>query len=97
MFRWIFGLRNPRQKFEDGSQIKPRNRDEYDYSELDGHLMTLYAPMMGVGPIDRELHQYIARWQAPHDAEPISENKRREIIGKLRRYFDERRITYRIE
>jgi hypothetical protein len=98
MFRWIFGLRSPRQKFEDGSQIRPRNRDEYDYSEPDGHLVTVEAAMTGVGPIDRVLRQqYVVRWKAPDDAEPISENKRREIIGKFRSYFDKRRITYRIE
>lgn len=96
MFRWLAMFKNPRREFEDGSQIKPIDRDAYEYSELNGHVMTIEATLMGIGPIDRELKlDDFVRWCAPNDAEVVSEDKQREIIGKFMRYFDERRVTYK--
>jgi hypothetical protein len=98
MLNWLGWLGYPKQTFADGSRIRPINRDEYEYVEPDGYATTIYAPGTGVGPVDRILvEESFARWHPPHDVEPISDGKRREIIQKFERYFSDRHISYRIE
>ncbi len=96
MFRWLWMFKNQRQNFDDGS-LRPHGRDFYEYIEPDGHVMTIEATLTGIGPIDRVLRTDFHRWKRPDDTEPVSEDKRREIIGKFKRYFDTRHITYEIE
>jgi hypothetical protein len=98
MFRWFGWLKNPKQNFADGSRIRAIDRDSYEYVEADGHAMTVEAPVTGVGPVDRILiEESFARWRSPHDVESISEERRREIIQKFKRYFDDRHISCRTE
>jgi len=98
MFRWMATfLRRPWQRFADGSQIRPLDRDSLEYLESDGHAMIIEAYITGRDSVDTVLiRESCGRWRPPHDLESVPENKQREVIEKVKRYFDDRKITYRI-
>ena len=100
-WKWLFHL--AKRKFKDGSQISPLDKEHYSYAEPDGHV--LEVPFMMTGDslseektgVDRETALECFRyWSPPYSKEPISQEKRREILKKFETYFSERGTTWRL-
>ena len=86
-----------RISFDDGSYIEYLNREAIRYSESTTHNMEIvwfFNPKRLRGRILSRSD--ICRWDAPHENEPISAVKRREIEQKILKYCEKRRISLAI-
>jgi hypothetical protein len=101
VMRWLAALlsfRGSTKRFRDGSLIRYVNRDNVQYLEMDGRIMDVEAYLTDEGPVDRVIvRKCLERWSPPHQTDVISAAKQDEILAKVRSYFDEVGITYRID
>ena len=76
---WMSIFKGVRQKYEDGSEIRPHNRDWWKYFEADGHSMNIEAYVTGKGfPGIALVKSSLRRWESPHQSEavPLSKQKK---------------------
>ena len=78
-------------KLDGSSKLIKTSRDEYKYIE-DNHEMLIYVEFMGCWIYENS----IDKWLPPHEAEFISEEKKKEILGKLCSFFERRKKTSRL-
>jgi len=87
-----------RVTFDDGSYIEPQHREAIRYAETNGHQMEIMWYFQEGRLRGRVLYAPdIESWDPPHEAEPLSAEKKAEIKRKLIAYSEERRIPLRIE
>jgi hypothetical protein len=78
-------------RLDDSSKLIKTSRDEYKYIEGD-HKMLIYVDFMG-----KEIHENsIDAWMPPYAAEKISDAKRKEILNKICKFFEDRHKSYKI-
>jgi len=75
--------------------IERLGRDEYKYIERD-HALTLQVEMLSGTPSRVIYSRTIKNWIPPYDGENITEEKRKEILGKICKYFEINNISYTI-
>jgi Immunity protein 74 len=71
-------------------------RDEYKYVEGD-HTLTLQVEMLSGTPRRVIYSRTIKNWLPPYENERISEQKRKEILERVCKYFDANGISYAVE
>jgi hypothetical protein len=71
-------------------------RDEYKYIEGD-HALTVQVEMLSGTPSRVIYERTIKKWLPPHEHEIIGEEKRKEILEKIRRYFEINGISYIVQ
>jgi hypothetical protein len=70
-------------------------RDEYKYIEGD-HALTLQIEMLSGTPKRVIYSRTIKKWMPPHDNEAISDEKRKQILERICKYFEINRISYTV-
>jgi len=77
----------------DGSLIKKATRESWRYSENDGHSVEVIIDYAGKGirPANIIYLPSVSTWGAPA-GEPISNEKRTEIIKKFENYFGSQNV-----
>lgn len=88
---WIESLfpsvRRRRLLRELGARFEPNGRDEYHFVEGDRRL-PIHAERLGGGAHDVEVHpDAVGHWLPPHDSEPLTEERKREIHALFLRYL----------
>jgi hypothetical protein len=78
------------------SSIERLGRDEYKYIEGD-HALTVQIEMLSGSPKRIIYPSTIKRWMAPYEGELITEAKRKEIVSKICKHFENNGITYTVE
>ena len=68
-------------------------RDEYKYIEGD-HALTLQIEMLSGTPRRAIYSRTIKKWQPPHDHETITDEKRKQILEKICKYFEINHLSY---
>ena len=71
-------------------------RDEYKYIEGD-HALTLQVEMLSGTPSRAIYSRTIKNWMSPYDKENITEEKRKEIVKKICKYFEINKISYTVK
>ena len=71
-------------------------RDEYKYIEGD-HALTLQVEMLSGTPSRVIYSRTIKNWMSPYDKEKITEEKRKEIVKKICKYFEINNTTYTVK
>lgn len=87
--RILWGRRSKR-RFKDGSRIRVLNREFYEYREADGRRMEVEV-CIGDGRIaDRVIYsEDVRHWMPPHETDLVLPEKQKEILDKLKRYFED--------
>jgi len=78
------------------SSLERLGRDEYKYIEGD-HALTLQIEMLSGTPKRVIYSRTIKNWRPPYDKENITEEKRKEIVKKICKYFEINKISYTVE
>lgn len=81
---------------DDVSSMERIGRDEYKYIEGD-HALTLQVEMLSGTPRRVIYSRTIKKWLPPHDNEAISDEKRKEILERICKYFEINRISYTVQ
>jgi hypothetical protein len=84
------------KQIDDASSMERLGRDEYKYIEGD-HALTVQIEMLSGTPSRVIYERTIKKWLPPHDHEIIDEEKRKEIVKKIRRYFEINGISYTVQ
>jgi len=71
-------------------------RDEYNYIE-GNHALTLQVEMLSGTPSRVIYSRTIKNWMPPYDKENITEEKRKEIVKKICKYFEINNISYTVK
>jgi hypothetical protein len=71
-------------------------RDEYKYVEGD-HALKLQVEMLSGDPRRVIYSRTIKNWLPPFENEGITEQKRREILERVCKYFDANGISYTVD
>jgi hypothetical protein len=71
-------------------------RDEYKYIEGD-HVLTLQIEMLSGTPRRVIYQRTIKKWLPPHENEAISDEKRKEILERVCKYFEINTISYIVQ
>jgi len=85
-------ITNPRVNYYESSEgftleIFPSRLAKFIYREGD-YEMVVYAEMLaGKNPFVIYIDDEIKQWKPPHDAEPITEVKRKQILENIRKVF----------
>ena len=91
---YLFSFRHI-SRIDDVSSMRSTGRDSYRYYEGD-HSMEIYAEL-SAGQPEREIaFGSIKCWEPPFENETISEGKKKDILSKVCKYFQNNRITYTI-
>lgn len=81
------------ESIDETSSIERLGRDEYKYIEGD-HALVLQVEML-VGTPKRVIYSStIKKWLGPHENEHISEDKKKEIVQKICKYFELNGISH---
>src|SRR5215510_5777749 len=81
----------------DGTASMQRlGRDEYKYVEGD-HTLKLQVEMLSGTPRRVIYSRTIKNWLPPYENERITEQKKREILERVCKYFDANGISYTVE
>ena len=75
------------------SSMERLGRDEYKYIEGD-HALTLQVEMLSGTPKRVIYSRTIKKWLPPHDNEFISDEKRKEILERICKYFEINHLSY---
>src|SRR6266496_2724573 len=78
------------------SSMERLGRDEYKYIEGD-RALTVQIEMLSGTPRRVIYSRTIKKWMPPYDNEPITEDKRKEIVAKICKYFEINNISYTVE
>jgi|SRR5215472_8863076 len=84
------------KQIDDVSSMERLGRDEYKYIEGD-HALTVQVEMLSGTPSRVIYERTIKKWLPPHEHEIIGEEKRKEILEKIRRYFEINGISYIVQ
>ena len=77
------------------SSMERLGRDEYKYIEGD-HALTLQVEMLSGNPSRVIYSRTIKNWMPPYDKENITEERRKEIIKKICKYFEINDVSYTV-
>ena|SRR5262245_896417 len=83
-------------KIDDTSSMERLGRDEYKYIEGD-RALTVQIEMLTGSPKRVIYTSTIRKWMPPNDDEAISEEKRREIVARICKYFETNNISYTVK
>jgi Immunity protein 74 len=83
------------KQVDDVSSMERLGRDEYKYIEGD-HALTLQIEMLSGTPKRVIYSRTIKKWMPPHDNEAISDEKRKQILERICKYFEINRISYTV-
>ena len=83
-------------KIDSVSSVERLGRDEYKYIEGDRALILQIEMLSGI-PQRVIYSRTIRNWLPPYDKEEITDPKRRDIIEKLCKYFEQNRISYTVD
>jgi hypothetical protein len=78
------------------ASMEPLGRDEYKYVEGD-HALKLQVEMLSGTPRRVIYSRTIKNWLPPNENERITEQKRKEILERVCKYFDVNGISYTVE
>ena len=84
------------KNIDDVSSMERVGRDEYKYIEGDRALMVQIEMLSGT-PKRVLYSRTIKNWMPPYDRENITEEKKKEIVGKICKYFEINKISYTVE
>jgi immunity protein 74 of polymorphic toxin system len=84
------------KQVDDISSVERLGRDEYKYIEGD-RALTVQIEMLSGTPARVIYSRTIKNWMPPHDTEVITEDKRKEIVTKICKYFEMNDISYTVE
>lgn len=84
------------KKIDEVCSIERLGRDEYKYIEGD-HALTLQIEMLSGTPKRVIYSRTIKKWLPPNDNEAISDDKRKEIVDKICKYFETNRVSYTVQ
>jgi hypothetical protein len=81
-------IRWARKRFPDGSVIRTSTRESWTYAERDGHEVEIQVDFVRSGrhPAYVTYSRNLSTWDTP-SGEPISDQKKAEIMGKFQDYF----------
>jgi hypothetical protein len=96
MFDKLFGKFRTTKKIDDVSSIERLGRDEYKYFEGD-RALTVQIEMLSGTPKRLIYTSTIKKWMPPYDNETITEEKRKEIVAKICKYFEMNNISYTVK
>lgn len=83
-------------RIDEVSQLIPTGRDSFDYVEGD-HIAAVNIERLG-GNRARVIYlSTIRSWKVPYEKERLTEEKKKEILEKIEKYFEARGITYEVE
>jgi|GraSoiStandDraft_10_1057309.scaffolds.fasta_scaffold214134_1 hypothetical protein len=78
------------------SSMERLGRDEYKYIEGD-RALTVQVEMLSGTPRRVIYSRTIKNWMPPHDNEIITEDKRKEIVANICKYFEMNNISYTVK
>ena len=78
------------------SSVERLGRDEYKYVEGDRALILQIEMLSGI-PQRVIYSRTIRNWLPPYDKEEIPDPKKKDIIEKLCKYFEQNRISYTVD
>jgi hypothetical protein len=84
------------KEIDDVSSMERLGRDEYKYIEGD-HALTLQVDMLSGTPRRVIYSRTIKNWLPPYDSEVISDEKRKQILEKICKYFEINHISYTVK
>ena len=84
------------KKIDDVSSLERLGRDEYKYIEGE-RALTVQIEMLSGTPKRLIYSRTIKCWLPPHEHETISEQKRKEIIEKICKYFEINHLSYTVK
>ena len=85
--RLLERLLERRTRIDDARSLYRVDRDGYEYREGGRRLLVQVETLQGIP--DRMIYgASIGHWLPPHDGEPLSEEKRREIAETIRDFLD---------
>jgi hypothetical protein len=84
------------KKIDEFSSIERLGRDEYKYVEGD-HALVLQVEMLSGTPRRVIYSRTIKNWLPPHEMENITDQKRKEILRKVCKYFEINNISYTVD
>jgi Zn-dependent M32 family carboxypeptidase len=84
------------QKIDNVSSMVSWGRDEYKYIEGDRSLI-VQAEMLSGTPQRVIYSRTIKKWLPPYDKENITDQKKKEILEKVCKYFELNKISYTVE
>lgn len=83
-------------KVDEVCSIERLGRDEYKYIEGD-HALTLQIDMLSGTPKRVIYSRTIKKWLPPNDKEAISDDKRKEIVERICKYFEMNGVSYIVQ
>jgi len=84
------------KKIDQFSSMERLGRDEYKYIEGD-HVLKVQIEMLS-GTTKRVIYsRTIKNWMPPYEQEIITEEKKKEILRKMCKYFEMNQISYAVE
>jgi hypothetical protein len=92
----LFGKFQTIKKIDNVSSMEQLGRDEYKYIE-GGRALTVQIEMLSGTPRRVIYSRTIKKWMPPYDNETITEDKRKEIVAKICKYFEINNISYTVE
>lgn len=92
LFRKFRTVRN----IDNISSMERLGRDEYKYIEGDRALRVQIEMLSGT-PKRIIYSSTVNNWMPPHDNEIITEEKRKEIVAKICKYFEINNISYTVK
>jgi Zn-dependent M32 family carboxypeptidase len=84
------------KKIDETSSVEQLGRDEYKYIEGD-RALTVQIDMLSGTPQRVIYSKTIKKWMAPYENEIITEEKRKEIVAKICKYFEMNNISYTVK
>jgi hypothetical protein len=78
------------------SSMERLGRDEYKYIEGD-RALRVQIEMLSGSPKRVIYSRTIKNWMPPHDNEIITDDKRKEIVAKICKYFEMNDISYTVK
>jgi hypothetical protein len=84
------------KKIDELSSMERLGRDEYKYIEGD-HALTLQVEMLSGTPSRVIYSRTIKNWMPPYDKEHITEEKKKEIVTKICKYFEINNVSYTVK
>jgi hypothetical protein len=84
---------------ERGYAFNVIGRDEFKYVEgAEMRTARIYVQMLFKGPVRHLIYvSTIDRWLPPHDSEPITAEKRAQIVQRMTDWLDQLGWTYRVD
>jgi immunity protein 74 of polymorphic toxin system len=84
------------KNIDDVSSMERIGRDEYKYVEGD-RALTVQIEMLSGTPKRVIYSRTIKNWMPPYENEIITEDKRKQIVAKICKYFEMNNISYTVE